>query len=103
MVLGGSKSKKGHLRQRLIHGNSSISRDMQPSVIVEMNDVPHRSLRAYLCRREQVLADFGEFALRSQDLDSTLTEACRLVGEALGTGRAKSWRSRKPNGRFSSE
>jgi GAF domain-containing protein len=40
-------------------------------------------------KRQQVLADFGELALRSQDLDSTLTEACRLVGEALGTGRAK--------------
>lgn len=39
-------------------------------------------------KRQQVLADFGELALRSQDLDSTLTEACRLVSEALETGRA---------------
>jgi PAS domain S-box-containing protein len=38
---------------------------------------------------QQILADFGEFALRSQDLDKILTEACRLVGEATGTGRAK--------------
>lgn len=38
---------------------------------------------------QQVLADFGEFALRSEDLDDVLTEACRLVGEALGTHRAK--------------
>ncbi|WP_218127516.1 GAF domain-containing protein [Belnapia rosea] len=36
-----------------------------------------------------MLADFGEFALRSESLDEVLAEACRLVGEALGTGRAK--------------
>lgn len=40
-------------------------------------------------KRQQVLADFGEFALRSDDLDAVLTEACRLVADALGTGRAK--------------
>src|SRR6195952_2222022 len=40
-------------------------------------------------RRQQVLADFGEFSLRSENLDEVLAEACRLVGEALGTGRAK--------------
>ncbi|PVE52651.1 hypothetical protein DC429_14995 [Arthrobacter sp. TPD3018] len=40
-------------------------------------------------RRQQVLADFGEFAIHSEDLDDVLTEACHLVGEALGTGRAK--------------
>ncbi|MBR0646849.1 PAS domain S-box protein [Plastoroseomonas hellenica] len=44
---------------------------------------------ARMARRQRVLADFGEFALRSQDLDKILTEACRLVGEALGTARAK--------------
>ncbi|CAO3420420.1 PAS domain S-box protein [Azospirillum endophyticum] len=40
-------------------------------------------------KRQRVLADFGEFALRSDDLDAVLTEACRLVADALGTGRAK--------------
>ncbi|HEV7252188.1 MAG TPA: PAS domain S-box protein [Mesorhizobium sp.] len=40
-------------------------------------------------KRQQVLADFGEFALRSDDLDAVLTEACRLLGEAMETGRAK--------------
>src|SRR3712207_2437306 len=40
-------------------------------------------------KRQRVLADFGEFALRSDDLDDVLTQACRLVAEALGTGRAK--------------
>ncbi|WP_420136207.1 PAS domain S-box protein [Sphingomonas sp.] len=44
---------------------------------------------AELMRRQQVLADFGDLAIRSEDLDEVLTEACRLVGEALGTGRAK--------------
>lgn len=42
-----------------------------------------------MLRRQQVLADFGEFALESQDLDEVLNEACRLVGDVLGTGRAK--------------
>lgn len=49
-------------------------------------DVPDREQMA---KRQQVLADFGEFALRSDDLDAVLTEACRLVGDALGTGRSK--------------
>jgi PAS domain S-box-containing protein len=42
-----------------------------------------------MVKRQQVLADFGEFALRSDDLDAVLTQACRLVAEALGTVRAK--------------
>ena len=42
-----------------------------------------------LLERQRVLADFGEFALRTENLDETLTEACRLVGQALGTRRAK--------------
>jgi two-component sensor histidine kinase len=40
-------------------------------------------------RRQRILADFGEFALGCEDLDGVLTEACRLVGEALGTELAK--------------
>ncbi|SDB73835.1 PAS domain S-box-containing protein [Belnapia rosea] len=36
-----------------------------------------------------MLAEFGEFALRSESLDEILTEACRLVSEALGTKHAK--------------
>lgn len=42
-----------------------------------------------MMKRQQVLADFGEFALRCENLDEVLTEACRLIGEALGTHRAK--------------
>lgn len=40
-------------------------------------------------RQQTTLARFGEFALTSEDLDGILTEACRLVGEALGTDLAK--------------
>jgi PAS domain S-box-containing protein len=40
-------------------------------------------------RRQTVLAKFGELALACDDLDEILTEACRLVGEALGTELAK--------------
>ena len=39
--------------------------------------------------RHRVLAAFSEFALHSEDLDAVLTEACRLVSEALGAERAK--------------
>ncbi|MBP0492043.1 PAS domain S-box protein [Roseomonas indoligenes] len=42
-----------------------------------------------MVRRQRLLADFGEFALRSENLDEILHEACRLVAEALGTARAK--------------
>jgi PAS domain S-box-containing protein len=42
-----------------------------------------------MMKRQQVLADFGEFTLGSDNLDEVLTEACRLVSEALGTDRAK--------------
>src|SRR6195952_850510 len=36
-----------------------------------------------------VLARFGILAIKSDNLDAILTEACRLVGEALGTDLAK--------------
>ena len=42
-----------------------------------------------LLRQQTILAQFGELALRSDNLDHILTEACRLVGEALGTDLAK--------------
>jgi PAS domain S-box-containing protein len=42
-----------------------------------------------MVRRQRLLADFGDFTLHSQDLDEVLTEACRLVSEALGTKHAK--------------
>lgn len=40
-------------------------------------------------RQQAALAKFGEFALRSESLDDILHEACRLVGDALGTDLAK--------------
>jgi PAS domain S-box-containing protein len=40
-------------------------------------------------QHEFTLAKFGELALTSNDLDEILTEACRLVGDALGTDLAK--------------
>jgi signal transduction histidine kinase/ActR/RegA family two-component response regulator len=42
-----------------------------------------------LMRQQTILSKFGELALRSDDLDEILTEACRLVGEAMGTDLAK--------------
>ena len=40
-------------------------------------------------RQQTTRAEFGELALRSDDLDEILGEACRLVGQALGTDLAK--------------
>ena len=42
-----------------------------------------------LLKHETTLAKFGEFALKSDDLDEILTEACRLVRDHLGTDLAK--------------
>ena len=48
-----------------------------------------RTRRDELLDQQAVLAEFGEFALRADDLDPILNEACRLVGRALGTDLAK--------------
>jgi two-component sensor histidine kinase len=45
--------------------------------------------RDELLGQQRVLARFGEMALASEDLDEILAEACRLVGDALGTDLAK--------------
>ena len=42
-----------------------------------------------MARQQRILADFGDYALGSDDLEAVLTEACRLVAEALGVDRAK--------------
>ncbi|XBQ15703.1 MAG: histidine kinase dimerization/phosphoacceptor domain -containing protein [Oceanicaulis sp.] len=42
-----------------------------------------------MIERQRVLADFGEYALRSDDLYDVLTEACRLVSRSLGTPMSK--------------
>lgn len=39
--------------------------------------------------KQKVLADFGDFALRSDSLDDVLHEACRLVAKALNAEFAK--------------
>ncbi len=45
--------------------------------------------REQMIARQKVLASFGDFALRSDKLDDILNEACRLVGDALGTDLSK--------------
>jgi signal transduction histidine kinase len=51
--------------------------------------MPHQAIERALLRQQEILAKFGELALRSESLDQILTEACRLVGEALETDLAK--------------
>ena len=51
------------------------------------NKIPQAE--AELLRRLDVLAKFGELALKTDKLDDILHEACRLVGEAFGTDLAK--------------
>jgi GAF domain-containing protein len=48
-----------------------------------------KAVETLLLRQQDILAKFGELALRSDDLEEILNEACRLVGEALGTDLAK--------------
>ena len=50
---------------------------------------PSAAEEKLLLQQQSVLAKFGELALRSDDPDEVLTEACRLVGEGLGTDLAK--------------
>lgn len=45
--------------------------------------------RDKLLAQQTVLARFGELALRSDDLQEILQDACRLIAEGLGTGLAK--------------
>jgi len=45
--------------------------------------------RDEMVRRQEALARFGEAALRSDDVQEILTEACRLVAEALEVNFAK--------------
>lgn len=42
-----------------------------------------------LVARQKALGRFGDFALRCDDLDEILHEACRLVGDALGADFSK--------------
>lgn len=48
-----------------------------------------QSSERVLLRQQEILAEFGELALRSESIDQILTEACRLVSEALDTDLAK--------------
>ena len=47
------------------------------------------SVERIALHQQAALAQFGEFALKSDDLDTILHWACRLVGIALGTHLAK--------------
>lgn len=54
-----------------------------------MVDKTANSPNVALLRQQAALAIFGELALRSDDLDEILREACRLAAEALGTDFSK--------------
>jgi PAS domain S-box-containing protein len=54
-----------------------------------LSDGGDNSEHLELLRQQTTLARFGELALKSDNLDEILTEACRLAGEALGTDLAK--------------
>jgi len=43
----------------------------------------------HMMERQSILANFGEFALRCNELDDILAEACRLIQQALQTDFAK--------------
>lgn len=54
-------------------------------MVDETADSHHQAM----LRQQAALAIFGELALRSDDLDEILREACRLAAEALGTDFSK--------------
>jgi signal transduction histidine kinase len=58
--------------------------DEKDYILSGADELTHARLRQQTTR-----AEFGELALRSDNLDEILTEACRLVGQALGTHLAK--------------
>ncbi|NPD68991.1 EAL domain-containing protein (plasmid) [Lichenicola cladoniae] len=49
----------------------------------------NQDAEAIFIRQQDAFAKFGEMALRSDDLSEILHEACRLVGDALGTDLSK--------------
>jgi len=52
--------------------------------------MPHTNTTAEtFLARQKALPDLGDFALQFKNLDKVPTEACGLVGQALGTGRDK--------------
>ncbi len=57
-----------------------------PSVALSTVETIHHLVSL---RQQTALAKFGELALTSDDLEEILTNACRLIGEALGTDLAK--------------
>lgn len=67
---------------------ASHSADKTECVLKDGKPCKHEMLQELL-RRQIVLTRFGELALRSDDLDAILTEACHLVREALDTDLAK--------------
>ncbi|RYJ00491.1 MAG: GAF domain-containing protein, partial [Acetobacteraceae bacterium] len=54
-----------------------------------MDDDTTEQSRVRLLAQQTALARFGELALRSDDLEEILHEACRMVAEGLGTSLAK--------------
>jgi two-component sensor histidine kinase len=69
------------------HRHSPGTYDAAPrfGVMASRREPRHDALLA----QQAALAEFGEFALRTDDLDAILNEASRLVGRALGTDLAK--------------
>ncbi|MCP2073273.1 UNVERIFIED_ORG: PAS domain S-box-containing protein [Pseudomonas lini] len=71
---------------------SSIRVNLAATLPSDTEDVPrvtHMAIEDTLLRQRKVLAEFGELALVSDDLEHILDEACRLVGDALQTQLAK--------------
>jgi len=71
--------------RRRSHENSKLGNHPVQSELT----MQHASIERALLRQQEILAQFGELALRSESLEQILTEACRLVGEALETDLAK--------------
>jgi len=71
-----------------LSGASLFKRRSNKTIDANMSDAETPFIEGAI-KLQTVFARFGELALKSDDLDQILAEACRLAGEALGTDLAK--------------
>jgi len=57
--------------------------------LAQLRTGPRDSGKLELLQQQTILAKFGELALKSDDIEEILTEACHIISQALGTDLAK--------------
>ena len=86
-VLGVAGNPVRKFMGTLFAGRTGRSRSRTATGVRPLREEENR--RFPIARQQSALADFGELALRSDNLDEILSEACRLVADALNTDLVK--------------